>query len=170
MQMRNDSKTSESFRSRVAIVNRYLSASNVMAGVNVVDKPDALKYISLLVERRHGIRHDVVFGFLWRREQIGSTALGSGVAIPHARIAGINEPIVLVLRLLSPIDFSAPDDKLVQLLFVILVPDKAAEEHLQILSVASEMFSDQAFRQRLNTAPDAVELHRLFSGWPNVSR
>lgn len=64
-----------------------------------------------MVERRYGLKHVPVFRALWRREQARSTGLGHGFAIPHARIAGLGEPIVLLMRTKLPIAFGAPDHK-----------------------------------------------------------
>ena len=168
--MSNPSQTVDERPSSTTILARYLSTGDVAVGVDVADKRAALDYIARWVERQHGVSHERVFGFLWRREQIGSTALGGGVAIPHARVAGIAEPIVLVLRLLAPIDFGAQGNRLVGVLFVILVPDQAAEEHLQILSAASERLSDPGFMRALAASPDAAELHRVLRQWPNHVR
>ncbi len=115
-----------------------------------------------MVERRYGINHALVFRALWRREQSGSTGLGHGIAIPHARIAGMNEPIVLFMCTKHPIAFGAPDHKPVSLLFVILIPEHATAEHLQILATVSEMFSDRDFRDRLTAAREPEAIWRLF--------
>ena len=89
---------------------------------------------------------------LWRREQTGSTGLGFGIAIPHARIPGISRPFLLFVRIRQPIKFGAPDRKPVNSLFTILVPSYATEEHLRILGAVSSMFASEAFRGRLAAA------------------
>jgi nitrogen PTS system EIIA component len=146
------------------IISRFLSADEVVMGLDVPDKQRALEEAALLVERRHNINHALVFRALWRREQIGSTGLGHGVAIPHARIAGIGEPIVLLMSTKLPIAFGAPDHKPVSVLCVILVPEHANDEHLQILQTVSEMFSHRDFRDRLKAAREPAAIQRLFSG------
>jgi nitrogen PTS system EIIA component len=134
-------------------------------GLSAGDRKGALEEIALLVTHRHQIDHALIFRALWRREQSGSTALGHGVAIPHARILGIREPIVLFVRTKLPIEFGAPDRQPVSMLFVILVPEDANEEHLQILASVSEMFASKPFRQRLEAATDPAAIHRLFGEW-----
>lgn len=146
----------------MTIVNRLLSSDHIVVGLDVRDKRCALAEAALMVERRYNIDHAPILRALWRREQIGSTGLGYGVAIPHARITGLNEPIVLLLRTKIPIVFDAPDHKPVSILFVILVPEHANEEHLQILATASEMFSDEGFRFRLSAADEPDAIQRLF--------
>jgi len=146
----------------VTIVNRLLSSDHIVVGLDVRDKRCALEQAARMVERRYNIDHAPILRALWRREQIGSTGLGYGIAIPHARIAGLNEPIVLLLRTKLPIVFGAPDHKPVSILFVILVPEHANEEHLQILASASEMLSNEAFRLRLCAADEPDAIQRLF--------
>ena len=147
----------------VNIVSRLLSDEDIVVGLDVAERKRALEEIALLAGRRCRISRAAIFRALWRREQIGSTALGYGIAIPHARIAGISEPIVLVVRTRFPIKFGAPDHQPVSILFVILVPEDANEEHLQILGTVSEMFSDKAFRDRLGAATEPSGIRRLFS-------
>ncbi len=145
------------------IISHFLSGEDVVVGIDVPDKQRALEEAASIVERRNSIHRAPVFRALWRREQIGSTGLGHGVAIPHARISGISEPIVLVMRTKLPIAFGAPDHKPVSILCVILVPEHANEEHLQILATISEMFSHRDFRDRLKAARDPAAIQRLFN-------
>jgi PTS system nitrogen regulatory IIA component len=147
------------------IVSRSLSRDDVVLGLDVPDKLRALEEAALIVERNHDIDHLPVLRALWRREQIGSTALGHGIAVPHARIAGLGEPIALLVRAKVPIKFSAPDGQPVSVLFVILVPEHADAEHLQILGAVSEMFADETFRKRLGSATEPAAIQRLFGEW-----
>lgn len=145
------------------IISSFLCIEDVVVELNVPDKQRALEEAASMVERRKSMHRALIFRALWRREQIGSTGLGHGVAIPHARIAGISEPIVLLMRTKFPIAFGAPDHKPVSVLCVILVPEHANDEHLQILATVSEMFSHKDFRDRLKAARDPAAIQRLFS-------
>ena len=147
------------------IISRYLSHDDVVLGVNVTDKVRALEEAALLVETHHHIHRAPVFRALWRREQCGSTGLGHGIAVPHARIAGITEPIALLVRTRLPIDFSAPDRQGVSVLFVILVPEQATREHLQILATVAQIFADPTFRERVAAAEQASAIRRLIDDW-----
>ena len=144
-------------------IGRLLSSDDVVVELDVPDKLRALEEVASMIARRHKIDSALVLHALWRREQIGSTGLGHGIAVPHARIAGIAEPIVLLMRTKYPIEFNAPDRKPVSILFVILVPENANNEHLQILATVAKMFSDQSFRDRLEAATDTATIQRLFS-------
>ena len=136
----------------MTIISRYLSTDDIVADLGVPDKGRAFEEIASIVERNHKVSHGLVLSALWRRERIGSTAIGHGIAIPHARIEEISEPIVLFVRTRHPIVFNSPDHMPVSVLLVILVPEHATEEHLQILASATEKFSDRAFRDRLEAA------------------
>jgi PTS system nitrogen regulatory IIA component len=109
---------------------------------------------------------EVIYRALSRREQSASTALGGGVAIPHARIDGIDHRVALLLRSRSAIDFRAPDHKPVALFYVILVPrDGDPQDHLDFLARVSAALGDAGVRRRLATAsgPDAAKL--AFVNW-----
>jgi PTS system nitrogen regulatory IIA component len=106
-----------------------------------------------------------VFDSLFARERLGSTGLGQGVAIPHGRIKGLKEAIGAFVRLAQPVPFDAPDGGPVSLVFVLLVPEKATEKHLQILSELAQMFSDKALREAMSRAPDAAALYELIASW-----
>ena len=122
----------------------------------------------LLFENQHGVARSLVFDSLFARERLGSTGLGQGVAIPHGRIKGLKEARGAFLRLAQPVPFDAPDGNPVSLVFVLLVPEKATEKHLQILSELAQMFSDKALREadgarcRRRGAPPAD--HRMAAG------
>ena len=121
--------------------------------------------IAAVVARRNRVEEELVFRALWRREQCGSTAVGHGIAIPHARIPDIVEPVVLFARTKDPIAFGAPDHLPVSAFFVILVPEHANEEHLRILATVSEMFSEKAFRKQLEAATEPATIQSLFGNW-----
>ena len=99
------------------------------------------------------------------RERLGSTGLGHGVAIPHARIKGLKTPLAAVLRLRVPIAFDAPDQEPVGLFVFLLVPEAATQQHLEILAEIAAMLSDRALRDRLASAPDAAALHAAIAHW-----
>jgi PTS system nitrogen regulatory IIA component len=87
------------------------------------------------------------------------------VAIPHGRIKGLKEALGAFLRLPQPVPFDAPDANPVSLVFVLLVPEKATEKHLQILSELAQMFSDKTLRESMMQASDAAALHELVTAW-----
>ncbi|MBI5781368.1 MAG: PTS sugar transporter subunit IIA [Rhodocyclales bacterium] len=113
---------------------------------------------------RDGLDPAKVAAALAERERLGSTGIGEGVAIPHGRLKGLSAPRGAFVRLAEPVAFDACDGRPVQLMFVLLVPEQATEEHLQILSELAERFSDPDVRQALLTASDPESVLSLLTG------
>ena len=154
----------------MTLVAKLLSPSHVLLGLQASSKKRLFEQVGLLFENHDGIARSLVFDSLLARERLGSTGLGQGVAIPHGRIKGLKEALGAFLRLAQPVPFESPDGQPVSLAFVLLVPEKATEKHLQILSELAQMFSDRALRDEMSAAPDAVALHRLVTSWqPDAS-
>jgi PTS system nitrogen regulatory IIA component len=138
--------------------------------VDATSKKRAFEHAGLLFENQHAIARATVTDNLFARERLGSTGLGQGVAIPHGRIKGLKEALGAFIRLAQPVPFEAPDGAPVTLVFVLLVPEKATEKHLQILSELAQMFSDRSLRDAMAAAKDAAELHQLITAWqPDAS-
>ena len=145
-------------------VERWLDPCDIQLDVDVRDRRQALEITAEAIWRMHGLDQESVLRALWRRELVGSTAIGCGVAIPHARIEGITQPAVLYLRAKTPIDFAAPDAKPVRHILAIVVPaDGDDEAHLQLLAALASMMTERAFRERLAAAEDPREIRRAFA-------
>jgi nitrogen PTS system EIIA component len=143
-----------------------LSPQDIAIDVDVQDRRRALETGAALIGSANGLDPAPIFRALWRREQVGSTALGHGVAIPHARISGIARPLMLFMRSRLAMEFDAPDGRLVSNFLFIMVPaDGDAEAHLQLLASVAEMFSDRAFRARLGAASTSEEVATVFAQW-----
>ena len=147
------------------LIAPLLPVSNIMLDLDVSSKKRVFEQVGLLFENNRNIARSVVFDSLFAREKLGSTGLGQGIAIPHGRIKGLKEAIGAIVRMKQPIPFDAPDGQHVNLIFVLLVPDRATDLHLQILSELAQMFSDKPFRERLLKAQDAAQLHQLITEW-----
>lgn len=118
-----------------------------------------------LFSNQIGINADLVVEFLNAREALGSTALGAGVAIPHGRVKGLKQPIAAFIRLKNPIDFAAPDGEAVSILIFLLVPEKATQEHLEILSSIAQLLSDADARRTLSTEAEPEKICELIQSW-----
>jgi len=149
----------------LSTVAKLLSSKDIRLDMDVSSRDRLLQEIARHMECEHGMPQDWVFQSLSRREKIGSTALGEGVAIPHARIKDLQRIQLAYIRLRQPIPFDAPDDKPVSDILVILVPKEATEEHLRILSEVTQMFSDPQFRQQLRQCGEVEETKQLFDDW-----
>ena len=124
-------------------------------------KKRVLEEISrLLVTAIPSVTPDQLFDRLLERERLGSTGLGQGIALPHARMAGVEEAFGALLQLESAVDFDAVDDQPVDMAFGLVVPQDATQEHLQLLAKLAALFSDEAFCARLRAARDAESMLR----------
>jgi PTS system nitrogen regulatory IIA component len=146
-------------------IAKLLPPANVLVGLDASSKKRVFEQAGILFENNHGIARASVYDALFAREKLGSTGLGQGVAIPHGRIKGLREATAALVRLKEPIPFDAPDGKPVSLIFVLLVPERATDLHLQILSELAQLFSDRGFRDQLGSCATAAEAHRLITTW-----
>ncbi|HEX9180176.1 MAG TPA: PTS IIA-like nitrogen regulatory protein PtsN [Burkholderiales bacterium] len=154
----------------MSLFSTLLPATHVIADLDASSKKRVFEQVGLTFENHNHIARSLVFESLFARERLGSTGLGQGVAIPHGRIKGLREALAAFIRMKEPIPFDAPDGKPVSMIFVLLVPERATDLHLQILSELAQMFSDRPFRERLLAAADGTELHRLITDWqPHAS-
>ena len=149
----------------MSLVGKLIHPSHVLVDLQASSKKRLFEQAGLLFENHDGLARSLVFDSLFARERLGSTGLGQGVAIPHGRIKGLKEALGAFIRLAQPIPFDAPDAAPVTLVFVLLVPEKATEKHLQILSELAQMFSDKALREAMTQAADAAALHKLITSW-----
>ena len=93
-----------------------------------------------------------VYRSLLAREKLGSTAIGHGVAIPHSRMSGCSEPLGCLILLSEGVDFGAPDGADVEIAFILLVPEAATQDHLDLLASLANAFSNADIRDRLKKA------------------
>ena len=145
-----------------------LPVANILLELDVANKKRVFEQVGLLFENNHGISRNVVYDSLLAREKLGSTGLGQGIAIPHGRIKTLPEALGAFVRTCTAIPFDSPDGRGVSQIFVLLVPEQATDQHLQILSELAQMFSDKALRERIATAPDAQSLHQIFARWQST--
>ncbi|MFB8831312.1 PTS IIA-like nitrogen regulatory protein PtsN [Azotobacter sp. CWF10] len=125
-------------------------------------KKRALEYIAALVAREMpDLDQQTIFESLIAREKLGSTGFGNGIAIPHCRLPGCPAPISVLLRLDAPIDFDAIDGAPVDLLFVLLVPEAATDEHLQLLRQIASMLDRSEVRERLRQVESSEALYQV---------
>lgn len=104
-----------------------------------------------------------VFSRLIGRERLGSTGIGNGVAIPHARDAHCKAPVAGFLKLQEPIDFDAIDGEPVDLVFVLLVPEAADDTHLALLAQVASIMNDADTRAQLRKSESQPQLYEILT-------
>lgn len=141
-------------------IQELLTPRRVALAVAAPDKTQLLEQLGTLL----GIDTDLVdiaraAQALQDRERLGSTGIGSGVAVPHGRVQGLARPIGAFCLLAQPIDFGAIDHKPVSMVFALLVPANANNEHLKVLAELAGRFSDKLWREELRAAKTAADLY-----------
>jgi PTS system nitrogen regulatory IIA component len=151
------------------LISKILLPDNILLDTESTSKKRVFERVGLLFENNQQIARSQVFDSLFARERLGSTGLGQGVAIPHGRIAKLRDATAAFVMTSHPIPFDAPDGLPVNLIFVLLVPERANDLHLQILGELAQMFSDTPFRNRLLACKDAASIHQLIHDWNSVT-
>lgn len=132
-------------------------------------KTNALQLISNLISQYDlEINRSTVLEALLKRERLGSTAIGHGVAIPHARIADLKQPMCLLMTLDQPIDFENEEQGPVDLIITLLVPEKAEQKHLDILATLTEALKNKEYREQLRHANSKESLYQIACGKTDV--
>jgi PTS system nitrogen regulatory IIA component len=149
----------------MSLISKILPPENILLDAESASKKRVFERVGLLFENSQNIARSQVFDSLFAREKLGSTGLGQGVAIPHGRIKNLRDAVAAFVKTDTPIPFDAPDGAPVNLIFVLLVPERATDLHLQLLGELAQMFSDAAFRERLIANSDPNAIHKMFADW-----
>jgi PTS system nitrogen regulatory IIA component len=148
----------------------FIVAGRIGDSLEINSKKRLLQILGeLLASADPGLSPECVFERLLERERLGSTGLGHGVALPHARMKEVTEAVGAFVRLREGVDFDAVDDEPVDLAFALLVPAEANEMHLQLLSQLASIFSDERLRQELRRAVSREQILALMEGCANSS-
>ena len=144
-------------------VSDFLSAADVTIDFAAVDKQTLLEELA----RKAGPIVDLgsvrLVCELQKREQLGSTGMGGGVAIPHARFQEINKPLAMLVRLKRPIDFDAVDGKPVDIVALLLLPDASNSDRLGALACIARKLRDPAIMKALRDARDVTQIFRTLT-------
>ncbi len=142
----------------------FLAVERIGCQVDASSKKKILEELGKLFEGcAPGLTQDTVFDRLLERERLGSTGLGNGIALPHARMPELEQAHGAFLQLSAGVDFDAIDNQPVDLVFALLVPEAATQEHLQLLAGLATLFSQSTFCERLRRTKDRATLLRLLA-------
>jgi nitrogen PTS system EIIA component len=148
----------------MTLLSGILPASHVLLDVDAADKQAVFDLAAELLADKVGVKASQIASGLAARERSGSTGLGQGIAIPHGRVKGLRSAAGAFIRTRQPLPFDAPDDAPVRLIFVLLVPEKSTDLHLQILSELAQLFSSREVRQELASTGDSLRVQRIIVG------
>jgi len=148
------------------VMDSLIEPDCVFADLRANDKTQLLRELARKAADALGLDAQVILGALNAREDLGSTGVGQGIAIPHARVTGLKHLFGLFARVDHPIDFAAVDERPVDLVFLLLIPEHAGKEHLAALSCISRRLRDQTIANRLRSAREREDLYRLLVDAP----
>ncbi len=142
-------------------IESLISTSRTLCGVEGGSKKRALELLAnAIAQDIPAIDADELFRRLIGRERLGSTGIGHGVAIPHCRVENCTGTVGALITLAEPIDFDAIDSQPVDILFAMLVPEDAHDEHLQTLATLAGALNNPEYRQRLRKAESDQALYQ----------
>ncbi|MFQ3322723.1 MAG: PTS system nitrogen regulatory IIA component [Pseudomonadales bacterium] len=116
---------------------------------------------NFLAEQNNSLNADELFRNIIEREQLGSTAIGEGMAIPHCRIKNCSRALGALIKLDNPVDFEAIDQQPVDILFVLLVPEEEHDQHLKILAEIAGLFSKAEFRDEIRASANSQQMYDI---------
>jgi PTS system nitrogen regulatory IIA component len=141
----------------------------IIPALKVNGKKQALQEISAKAAELTGQNERAILEILLQREKLGSTGVGSGVAIPHGKLAKLNKVFGLFARLERPVDFEALDGQPVDLVFLLLAPEGAGADHLKALARVARLLRDPEVARKLRESRDAEALYAVLTMPPSAS-
>ncbi len=140
----------------------YVCKGCIVSEFAADSKDDVLdKLVERLVDHQDGLAHTDVFRVLKEREQLGSTGIGGGVAIPHGKLAGLDHMVIEVARSREGVPFDAVDNQPVHIIFLLLAGNDAATQYLKVLAKISRLLRTPGVYERFLSAPDEDAIRQI---------
>ena len=144
-------------------ITDLITPSSIVANLRVTTKRQALQELARRAAPLAGTSEATIFDALIAREQLGTTGIGGGTAVPHGRLATVGRPMALFARLEKPIDFEAIDAQPVDLIFLLLTATDAGAEHLKALARLSRFLRDRAICAKLRGTDDTDAIYSILT-------
>lgn len=143
-------------------ITDIISLDNIFVDLEVSSKKALFKEIASIIEKKSAIKQSLVLDNLNKREQLGSTAIGDGIAIPHSKVKGLKKIFSLFIRLKESVDFSAADLKKIDIIFVIIAPEESKTDHLMALSEISNFLRIKGNKEKLRKLKSIDSIYEVF--------
>lgn len=144
-------------------IRSFLKSDNVIINLDASCKRSVLKQLAAHASKTLGLDETQLLDSLLEREQLGSTGIGRGVAVPHAR-TGVKEMQGVLARIHHPVDFDSIDDKPVDIVFLLLAPERADADHLKALSRVARLLRSEQVLDALRGAADVAAMYEIAVG------
>ena len=139
----------------------FLSEDSIIINHDSKSQKNALEIISKKMAELTSTDADEIFEKLYEREKLGTTAFGNGFAIPHARVEGITEARVIILKLREGIDFNSTDNNKVDIIISLLAPDDKNDIHIQLLANIASLLDSKVFREKIRSTETADDIIKV---------
>ena len=149
------------------ILTKLVTKQFILLNQKSNNKKNVLELISSYLQKEIKIKKDIIFESLYAREKLGTTALGNGVALPHARIDSLKTTQTLLLQLASGIDFDAVDGKKVDVIFVLLVPNVNSDSHVKMLAEIAAILDNKQTVKKIRKAKKRQEIVSILNSSQN---
>lgn len=143
-----------------------IEVSAIMPTLKANSKKQVLQLLAEKAARITGLPEREIFDTILRREKLGSTGVGNGIAIPHGKIPGVRRITGVFARLDTPVDFDSLDDQPVDVVFLLLAPEGAGADHLKALSRIARLLRDSDTVAKIRGTSDAAAIHAFLSQSP----
>ena len=143
------------------LVSEIITQNRVVSLASISSKKRLFQEISNNLASDCGLNSEIIFSALKDREQLGPTGMGNGIAIPHAKVDGIESIKGMFIKLEKPIEFESLDKKKVDLIFTILAPTDSGVDHLKALAKVSRLLRDQNICSKLRSTEDITALFSI---------
>ena len=145
-------------------ITDLISNDSIILDLEATSKKQVIEEISKFVSRKSNLNHEKIAEVLHEREEICSTAVDEGVAIPHGKLSGLNKIICILARSKKGIDFDSLDEKPTHIFILILSPENSSNLHIQALSTISKIFKNPKLRESVLKSDTIDEIYDLIIG------
>ena len=145
-------------------IKNFLTEESIIMDCDSKSQKNTLEVLSNKMAELTSTNKDEIFQKLYEREKLGTTAFGNGIAIPHARIEGIQNAKIIILKLTEAIDFNSIDGNKVDIIMSLFVPNDNNKMHVELLSSIASLLDNQVFREKIRTANTASDVMMIIDG------
>ncbi len=144
-------------------ITNFLTEESIIMDCDSKSQKNTLEVISNKMAELTSTNKDEIFQKLYEREKLGTTAFGNGIAIPHARIEGIQNAKIIILKLTEAIDFNSIDGNKVDIIISLFVPNDNNKMHVELLSNIASLLDNQVLREKIRTANTASDVMMIIN-------
>jgi len=146
-------------------ITNFLTEESIIMDCDSKSQKNTLEVISNKMAELTSTNKDEIFQKLYEREKLGTTAFGNGIAIPHARIEGIQNAKIIILKLTEAIDFNSIDGNKVDIIMSLFVPNDNNKMHVELLSNIASLLDNQVLREKIRTANTASDVMMIINSY-----